>query len=220
MRNQRTSLVSDGLGRQIGRMVEDAVRNYSGGTSKAELAKGHPAFGERFHDLLDALASERAQTLAITERPVWKTVRIGTHESVQALRQAVLNAGCKMGQWTNNNLNRITVALTPTDLDLYLVSEADLGYPRGAPRAQIYAAADRYGFAPCPAEIGLQLRKQYLDQPKEEVVLVAMEQIEDSHGHLAVFYLEHGLCGLVLDGYFGRPYYFPGVELQWVFCRK
>lgn len=70
MTNQPTSTitpVSDGQARHIGRIAEDAARNYPGGSEQAELAKGHPDFVKRFHKLLDEMATERAEAATFTE---------------------------------------------------------------------------------------------------------------------------------------------------------
>lgn len=63
----QTTPVSDGLARHIGRVAEDATRDYPGGNAKAELAKGHPDFVKRFHKFLDEMAFERAQAATFTE---------------------------------------------------------------------------------------------------------------------------------------------------------
>ncbi|MFY9484461.1 MAG: hypothetical protein WAP74_02460 [Patescibacteria group bacterium] len=201
-------------------MAEDATRNYSGGTAKAELAKGHPEFVGRFHGLLDALADERAQTVSVVERPPWRIIQLGTHKTVPELRQAILDGGNKIGPWGGDILDRITIAPKPINMKLFSATNAELGLPSGGFVKDTYRRIRTLGYKLCPDEVGPQLRRQWSDQPMDDFRLVAMEPIADSDGYLEVFSVEHGHDGQYLDGRSGCPDFFWDGCYRWVFCRE
>ena len=80
--------------------------------------------------------------------------------------------------------------------------------------------AEAHGLARCPAEVGLQLRLQYPNQPKGEWIMVAMDAVSDSLGALCVFRVEHDSDDRWLATYDGRPgfVWYPGS--RWVFVRS
>ncbi len=189
---QRTSEVkpvSEGLARQVGRMVEDAARVYPGGSQKMELVKGDPEFQVAFHEFVDQRAAKRAETLAIAERPAFMRIKLGTQKSAKDLRKALLDAGNRIGDWGDDILKRIEVATEPTEVEIVVFTVAELGFPNGATRAQIYEKALSLGFELCPAEVGPQFRLQYADQLNGEWILVGMEPMADSDGDLGVFHV-------------------------------
>lgn len=166
------------------------------------------------------LANERAQTLAITERPAWKVIQLGTHKSAQELRQALLENRFRISTWGDDILNKVKVAQEPGEVNLVLLTVADLGFPNGAEGSKIYEKALSLGLELCPAEVGPQLRLQYPDQPIGEWILVAMEPITHSGGDLEVFSVDHARAGRWLYGFYGRPDRFWRAGRRWVFCRK
>lgn len=225
MRNQRTSVVSakpvtTGLAKQVGRMVEDAALRYEGGLVRLELVKGDPEFIPELYKLFDVRAAARAQTIAIIERPPWKIIRVGTHKTIPELRQAIVDDGNKIETWGGDILDKIVVASTPAKVNLVLVTVADLGFPNGATREQIYAKSLSFSLSICPAEVGPQLRLQYKDQPIDEWILVAMEPITGSDGFLGVFDVERGDDGPWLRGSYGYPDNFWDGSRRWVFRRE
>lgn len=219
--SQRTSRpVSDGLARQIGRMFEDFARQYPAGSEKLEVVKGDPGLKEGVYRFFDEWAAKRIQALAIAERPAWKTIQLGTHNSVNQLRQALIDDGFKIGPWCDDIFKKITVAPKTTEIELVVVTVAELGSPNGATRQKIYDKALSLGLHLCPAEVGPQLRLQYLDQPGGEWLFVAMDPIADSHGSLCVFYVEHGSGSRWLRAASGDPDSFWTGDGPGVFCRK
>ena len=77
------------------------------------------------------------------------------------------------------------------------------------------------GFELCPNEIGPQLRLQYADQPKGEWLLIGMEPITVSDGHLLVFLVAHDGDGQWLHGLLGYPDYRWNAGSRFVFvCHK
>jgi len=155
----------------------------------------------------------------------WKTVKLGTGlKSADDFREALRQAGCQISDRGNDILGQpafaASLAKEETDLDLVLVSVADLGFKNGATRDQIYAQARELGLETVPPEVGPQLRLQYKDQPLNEWILVAMEPVADSDGRLRVFSVELDDSGLWLYGAEGRPGCFWSGDCRWVFRRK
>ena len=100
MDNQHTSNVDNpvgsGLAKHLGRMVEDAMPDYPGGTAKADLAKGHPDFSDKLYELIDGLATEQAIRLPIIQRPPWKTIELGTQSNANGYREALEQIGFRI----------------------------------------------------------------------------------------------------------------------------
>jgi hypothetical protein len=139
--------------------------------------------------------------------PVWKKIVIGTFPDWFALRRALTDAGCGVGDTAEEVLARpaFTLSVTRTELELLAVSAAELGFEGDtAALGQIYARARQLGFELAPAEIGPQLRLQYLDQPIGEFLIVAMEPIKTWEGEPVVLTVANGGAGLLLVGQDGR----------------
>jgi hypothetical protein len=152
-------------------------------------------------------AMDRAGVAAI---PTWKTVTVGTYKGVDAVRAAVDAAPCPivLGDWADEILGRPTFPFSrkPTELDLVLVSVADLGFgEQGAALRDIYARALASGLELCPAEAGPALRLSYLDQPAGEFLHLAMRPIARYSGELVDFILGNGGTELMLIGGDARP---------------
>lgn len=153
---------------------------------------------------------------------LWKTLKLGTHKSAKELRKAMEQAGCNISDWAGGMLkqNAFTVAGQETDIDLVVVSVAELRFATGATRKDIYERAIQLGLALCPAEVGPQLRLQYLDQPMDEWLRIAMEPITDSDGGLSVFRVAHDGDGPWLRSDRGRPGSVWRAGNRWVFTRR
>ena len=151
---------------------------------------------------------------------VWKTIQIETYSSIAELRQALVDAGCRISDWADGILAKMALATEQMSIDLVIVTVAELGFPNGATLNQIYKAALKKGYLLCPSEVGPQLRLQYADQPMREWLLVAMEPISDSYGVLSVFNVERDGDALWLSGFYGGPggFYYP--ERRLVLRRK
>jgi len=156
------------------------------------------------------------------EFAIWRTIHLGGFKTVQDLRQALLDASCRIGDWANNLLGQSAFKLVAeeTDADLVVVSVGKLGFKDGATRKEIYERAIQLGLELCPPEIGPQLRLQYKDQPLGEWLLIAMEPITDSGGGLSVFFVKHDGVGLWLGGDGGHPDFFWFAGRRWVFLRR
>ena len=89
---------------------------------------------------------------------------------------------------------------TEVDVDLVVVSAAELGTPTETSLVDVYARAQERGLALAPAEVGPQLRLQYLDQPIGEFLHVGMNPINTWFGEPVIFALVNGGAGLILIG--------------------
>jgi hypothetical protein len=183
-------------------------------------AMNHPDFKARHHALLDELAKDYRMSQPLIERAAWKTIQLGTMPTTDALRSALLDGGFRIGDWGGDILKKITVATEPSEIELVVASVAELGFPKGATRKEIYDKAISLGFELCPAEVGPQLRLQYKDQPNGEWMLIAMEPVTDSDGDLEVFHVVHDGSGQWLSSYSGYPDFVWDAERRWVFRRK
>lgn len=212
--------VSEDQAGNVTRMLMDVARGYPGGTAKLQLAIGHSDFASEVRNLFDRLATEQGQKLAIAERPVWRTINLGTHASSAELRQALTDGDYRVSNWADDILGKTPIAPEPLTLDLVLVTVSDLGFPEGAKRSDIYEKALTLGLHLCPAEVGPQLRLQYPDQPMDEWMVIAMEPIVVSDGDPGVFRVARDSDGRWLYSNVGDPGRVWGSDRRWVFCRK
>lgn len=153
----------------------------------------------------------------------WKTIQIGTGlQTADDFRKAVKLASMKIGDWANDILGKpaFTATESVTELELVVASVAELGFNGGATRKDIYVRAQELGLDLCPPEVGPQLRLQYMDQPKGEWLVIAMEPIAVSDGNLDLFYVGHVDGGRWLDANSGRPGRFWGGRDRFVFLRR
>lgn len=152
----------------------------------------------------------------------FKTIKLGTLEDADAIRQAIASAGGHISDWANDILGRpaFTVATEETEVELVVASVAELGFEAGAKYSAICERAKQLGLELAPAEVGPQLRLQYADQPNGEWLRIAMEPITGSGGGLDVFYVEHDDDELWLDSVSGGPVSFWDGSDRFVFVRR
>jgi len=139
----------------------------------------------------------------IADLPVWKRITVGSHRGVDELRDALDAARIHVGDSADEILGRpaFPFSRTRTDLDLVIVTAADLGFPaQRVALADIYARAGQLGLELCPAEAAPQLRLQYLDQPVGEFLRIAMRPVATYAGDLVDLTVANGGAGLVLIG--------------------
>ncbi len=160
----------------------------------------------------------------VSDLLIWKTIRLGTGlKTADDFRTALKKAGMKVSDWGNEILGNptFTTSETEVELDLVILSVAHLGFKGGAAGQHIVAMALEQGIELCPAEVGPQLRLQYLDQPKDDAFLIAMEPISDSDGLLSIFSIERGdsgRLGLLVNN--GNPSCFWSGSQKFVFVRS
>lgn len=152
--------------------------------------------------------------------PTWRTIRIGTHRSADELRGAIIAAGNQISEWGGDILSKVCASRKAKDLELVMVTVAELGFENGATLREIYERAKTLGLDLCPAEAGPQLRLQYTDQPMNEWLLVAMEPITDSDGYLRVFSVARNSDGSWLRASYVGPGRVWSSDDRWVFARR
>lgn len=152
----------------------------------------------------------------------WKTITIGTFADLIRLRNDMDRMGCNIGGQAAEILARPTFAVTShkTDVDLVALSPAQLGFTSDTVSlATVYARARQLGFELAAAEVGPQLRIQYLDQPMGEFLIIGMEPIKKWSGEPIILNVANGGAGLILIGQDGRAGAEIPVTSRFVFAR-
>src|SRR5215470_7219178 len=110
---------------------------------------------------------------------VWRTITLGAYKGVDAYRDALDSARIKIGDSADQILGRpaFPYATTKTDVELVLLSAANLGVESESSLADVYKRARQAGLELCPAEVGPQLRLDYRNQPLGEALDVAIEPV-------------------------------------------
>ncbi len=147
-----------------------------------------------------------------TEFKIWKTLKLRTGIDADGYRKTIKGkkVGSKkmdIGDYANDILGKpaFAVVTEETELDLVVVSVAELGFKNGAKLKDIYDRAKEKGLQLCPNQVGPELRLQYEDQPNGEWLVIGMEPITDSDGGLYVFYVEHNVSDLWLSTHYDYP---------------
>ena len=154
------------------------------------------------------------------EQAPWMVIQLGTHKSNKDLRQDIEGNDHRISDWGSNLLKRIDIASEPVEVDLIVLSIAELGFLNGCTIDEIYKAAQKLELELCPAEVGPQLRLQYNDQPMDECLLVAMEPVVYSSGNQkGVFRVGRSDIGSWLGGDSGNFDHHSRVHNRWVFIR-
>jgi hypothetical protein len=131
-------------------------------------------------------ARPHAPAGSLAEIPVWKRITLGSHQGVNALRNALDAARVHVGDSAGEILGRPAFQFSPTrmDVDLVVVSVSELGFEDSTPLADIYRRAGELGLELCPAEVAPLLRLHYVNQPISEFLNVAMRPIATYGGDL------------------------------------
>lgn len=113
-----------------------------------------------------------------------------------------------------------TTLKNPEQIELVRLKVRDLGFKNDATTEEIYRRAEKLGLEVCPAEVGPNLRLQYMDQPTGEYFWIAMKQITDRDGSPSVFELARDavVCGCTAIGPVRGACGVPGVSLFSVFA--
>ena len=136
----------------------------------------------------------------------WCGLVLREGKGVNAYRDALDAAKIKIGDAADEILGRpaFPYASTIRDLELVLLSAADLGVESESSLADVYNRARQVGLQLCPAEAGPQLRLAYRDQPRGEALHIAMEPIATYRGDPTILALANWGSGLLLIGSDGR----------------
>jgi len=150
---------------------------------------------------------------------IWKTIKIGTGLQPSDFEEAIKEKDCIVSDWAKDIISKpaFTVSQEEQEIKLVKLTVRELGFEEGATTKEIYERAQELVFKLCPAEVGPQLRLQYLDQPKGEWIRVAMKPITDSGGDLGVFRVAHGDGGRYLACLCGIPDRYWPADGTWVF---
>jgi len=179
--------------------------------------------------------------------PVWKTVTLGTYRDVNGLREdldsrhcgldgavaaarrhAASVAGvsaplsCSLGDIAAEIIGRpaFTLGNSRLDVDLVALSLVDMGFEgERVAIADVYARARQLGLELCPAEVGPQLRLQYLEQPLGEFLRIAMEPIATYEGELVDLTVANGGASLLLISGDARADSLVHPSVKFVFVR-
>ena len=186
-----------------------------------DLITGHPEFASQTHELWDRLAVEQAIRMPLIERPSFATIEVGTFKTVLDLKQALTDGKFRISDWVNNLMGRpkFTLLTEPAKLDLYMASNAELGYPNGCSVRESFEALEKIGAVKLPPEAGAQYRLQYADQFLGEWRLMYMDPITDSNDTLWVFDVGRHDDGPWLSCYCADPDDFCNGDEVWVFAR-
>ena len=166
------------------------------------------AFAQQSAPPVDPPVSELAGTDAIRNKtivdiPIWKRITVGTYKGVNGMREALDGALMRIGESADEILGRpaFPYSRTKTELDLVVLTAADLGFETGSRSVgEIYRRAMQLGLELCPAEVGPQLRLQYVNQPVGEFLRIAMQPVATYHGELMDLTVANGGTGLLLIG--------------------
>lgn len=153
---------------------------------------------------------------------VWKTITMGKFANTFALIDALDAAGCSIGGLAREILARpaFTLSATKIDLELFVVSVAELGFQADtASLADIYARAQQLGFRLATAEIAPLLRLQYFDQPIGEFLTIGMKPIKTWKGEPVILNVANGGAGLILIGQDGSADAKIPVSCRFLFVR-
>lgn len=149
----------------------------------------------------------------------WRKIQIGD-QSIAGYTDTLTSAGIKISSYASQILKKMGLAKTLTEVELVVVSVAELGFSNGATFDQMVNRARELGLDLCPAEVGPALRMCYRDQPKDEWLKIAMKSIADSDGYFKVFIVERDGDGLWLYTYWFRRGDVLDPDDRWGFCRK
>jgi len=120
----------------------------------------------------------------------WRIIKLGTGLKTAAdFRKALKEADCR----TNSSVDMIIaqpgfqVSSEKKDVELVVVSVAELGFKKAATLSKIYKQVKKLGLDLCPNEVGPQLRLQYRDQSVGGWLTIGMKPINGSDGDKHIF---------------------------------
>ncbi len=136
---------------------------------------------------LDALLKQK-------KSKTWKKIMLGTHVNGAGLIRALQGKQCLIDDYAKRMIEQPTfrVAAQKQKIDLIRTSVMDLGFEFGTSLREIFGRAiDEFGWKLCPAEVGPQLRRQYVNQPLNEKITVATTPIRIPYVNERLFCLEN-----------------------------
>jgi hypothetical protein len=150
----------------------------------------------------------------------WRKITIGTSKSMKNFLDIIDDKSffIRMGPHVTEALERVILADCETNIELFCISNADLGFKHGANFEWTCNRISNLGFDFVPSETGLLLRREYTDQAVGKNVFIAMEPILIS-GVPYVFSLEAHHSGYWLNLQVVDPYHVFSASTYFV-CQK
>ncbi len=152
---------------------------------------------------------------------VFKTIKIGTYKSVNSIAKDLEKKECSISGWASEIFENSSFVLVQKEefVDLVVVSGEELGFSDPATYEDICKKASASGLSLCRAEVGPQLRLQYLNQPRKEFLRIAMEPIYCSGKKTpSIFLVGSGNGELWLTASGGAPDVVWSLDSKFVFC--
>jgi hypothetical protein len=155
-----------------------------------------------------------------TQVRTWRTTTIGSYKGVNAYRDALDEAKIKIGDAADEILGRLAFPYVgeKTEVELTVVSAAELGVESESSLADLYSRARQLGLMLCPAEVAPQLRLDYRDQSRGETLIIAMEPVNTYSAEPTILSLVNWGSGLALLGGTGRSDLMVPSYLRFVFA--
>jgi hypothetical protein len=158
--------------------------------------------------------------------PCWRTVAIGVYKNATSMRDALSDAGRRIGvgETANEIMGRplFQYAQSPKHLRLFRVTGFDLGYhdDGNVSLRDIYQRASELEYDLCPAEVGPMLRLSYLDQAPGEFLEIAHLPVHRYGGQPIRFMVGYDGWTLLLLGNVGDlETMVPAQSLVFIFCK-
>ncbi|MFA5087260.1 MAG: hypothetical protein WC470_03110 [Candidatus Paceibacterota bacterium] len=148
------------------------------------------------------------------EFEVWKTVKIGTFQNVDAIRETLRKENVLVQKYANSMLQEIPLTTSEIEINLVSRSVAELGFKDGAEYEDICQRAKEIGLELCPAEVGPQLSRGYNGQVE---LIIAMEPIYGNGPVRELFTVLAGCQGPWLYSRSGNPKAVWHAEERFVF---
>jgi hypothetical protein len=121
---------------------------------------------------------------------IWKTIKLGTYKSVEEiLLEFATRQEIGLGYRANYVLRQpeLLISKTETVINLVKIQVRELGPLKNLYYKSVFFKGEEIGFKICPGEVGLQLRLQYTDQPRDENLTIAMKPILDLEKNTFLF---------------------------------
>jgi hypothetical protein len=178
-----------------------------------------PLYPNIFKELPDTI--EHVYTTFPEGKVYIKEIEISIQEKTPEQHEQELETlGIKRSDWGHDVIKGANLKEgLGKKLKLIIPTVTSLGFPNGATRQQVQEKAKELGIANelLPAITGIELRKQYTDQPLNEYILIDMEAIPERHGNPAVFRISRNSDSLWLGGDGGRADRHWGGDYRWAF---
>ncbi|OHA69269.1 MAG: hypothetical protein A3J57_01810 [Candidatus Wildermuthbacteria bacterium RIFCSPHIGHO2_02_FULL_49_12b] len=150
---------------------------------------------------------------------VWKTIKLGMeHRALDfdARRIRIL-------QDVLVSFNTVSFAVTVVEVELVVLTTTERGF-KVVPRYEdIWRRALEWGLELCPAEVGPQLRLQYLDQPRDDRLRIAMNPVVVAGSRRDEEWVYEMGCDkdsiLWLDGIHPDARSYDALSRRWVFVQ-